>query len=198
MIKFNNLSRETPYIIFKELYDKAIDKDQKNIEAMSISSYSHEKKEVDSRFVNLKLIDNYNFIFFTNYDSPKAIAFESHNQVSALFFWSSINTQIRIKARITKTSNQYNNSYFKQRSLNKNALAISSHQSRKIDSFNSVKESFIRSLTNDDLKKCPEYWGGFSLTPYEIEFWKGGEFRLNKRNLYKKDNNKWNHYILEP
>jgi pyridoxine/pyridoxamine 5'-phosphate oxidase len=44
----------------------------------------------------------------------------------------------------------------------------------------------------------PSYWGGYSFTPYEIEFWEGNEFRLNKRNLYKKDMNKWNHYILEP
>ena len=103
-----------------------------------------------------------------------------------------------MKAKIKKTSNEYNQKYFFDRSIEKNALAISSNQSRKIDTFNNVKENFKKSLNYDDLKKCPDYWGGYSFKPYEIEFWEGDKFRLNKRNFYKKDKNKWNHYILEP
>ena len=64
--------------------------------------------------------------------------------------------------------------------------------------FEQVKENYNKSLKNDDLKECPKYWGGYSFTPYEIEFWEGNEFRLNKRNLYRKDNTTWNHFILEP
>ena len=66
MIKFNSLYQEIPYLIFREKYDEAIDKGQKNIEAISIASYSEEKKEVDSRFVNLKFIDGNKFIFFSS------------------------------------------------------------------------------------------------------------------------------------
>jgi pyridoxine/pyridoxamine 5'-phosphate oxidase len=33
------------------------------------------KNEVDSRYVNLKFISNDEFIFFSNYDSPKASSF---------------------------------------------------------------------------------------------------------------------------
>ena len=136
--------------------------------------------------------------FFSNYESPKAAAFNSHNQIAALIYWSSINVQIRMKAKIKKTSDEFNQKYFFDRSEEKNALAISSNQSKKIGSFEQVKKNYNKSLKNDDLKKCPKYWGGFSFVPYEIEFWEGNEFRLNKRNLYKKDNTNWNHYILEP
>ena len=74
---------------------------------------SHRKKnEVDSRFVNLKFVDNDNFIFFSNYNSPKSIAFESHNQISANIFWSKTNQQIRMKANITRKEDSYNNNYF--------------------------------------------------------------------------------------
>ena len=82
MIKFNNITQEPPYLIFKKKYDQALNLGQKNIEAISISSFSKEKNEVDSRFVNLKIIDHNRFIFFTNYDSPKSLAFESHDQIS--------------------------------------------------------------------------------------------------------------------
>ena len=198
MINFNNLNQEIPYLLFKEKYDEAVDKGQKTIEATSISSYNREINEVDSRYVNLKFITNDKFIFFSNYDSPKAYSFNSHDQIAALVYWSSINVQIRMKAKIKKTSNVFNQKYFFDRSQEKNALAISSNQSKTIDSFDTVQENFNKSLRDDDLKECPKYWGGYSFTPYKIEFWEGNEFRLNKRNLYIKDNTNWNHFILEP
>jgi len=198
MIEFNNLNQEIPYLVFKAKYDEAVDAGQKGIEAISISSYNKEISEVDSRYVNLKFITNDEFIFFSNYDSPKAAAFNSHNQIAALLYWSSINVKIRIKAQIKKTSKKFNQKYFFDRSEEKNALAISSNQSKPIDSYSQVKQNYNRSLESDDLKKCPEYWGGYSFKPYEIEFWEGNEFRLNKRNLYKKDNTSWKHFILEP
>ena len=198
MIKFNNLHNEIPYQLLKEKYVQALNAGQKAIEAISISSYNKDISEVDSRYVNLKFINNDEFIFFSNYKSPKGVAFNSHNQIAALIFWSSINTQIRIKAKIKKTSDEFNQKYFFDRSKEKNALAISSKQSKKIGSFEQVKKNYNKSLNNDDLKTCPKYWGGFSFVPHEIEFWEGNEFRLNKRNLYTKDNTGWNHFILEP
>jgi pyridoxamine 5'-phosphate oxidase len=198
MIKFKNLNKKEPYLLFKKKYDEALTAGQKGIEAISISSYNKEASEVDSRYVNLKFITNDEFIFFSNYDSPKASAFNTHDQIAALVYWPSINVQIRMRAKIKKTSNEFNKKYFFDRSEEKNALAISSSQSKKIDSFDTVQENFKNSLNNDDLKECPKYWGGFSFTPYEIEFWEGNEFRLNKRNLYRKDNTSWNHFILEP
>jgi len=198
MIEIIDLKQEEPYLIFKLNYQKALDADEKSIEAISISSYNKKLNEVNSRFVNLKFIKNDEFIFFSNYDSPKSIDFCSHNQIAALIYWPSIKFQIRMKAEIKKTSYEFNQKYFFDRSKEKNALAISSKQSKKIGSFLQVKENYNKSLINDDLKKCPKYWGGFSFTPYEIEFWEGNEFRLNKRNLYIKDNASWNHFILEP
>ncbi|MDA9997930.1 pyridoxamine 5'-phosphate oxidase [Gammaproteobacteria bacterium] len=187
-----------PLSIFHETYKKALDAGQKNIEAISISSFNHNTREVESRYVNLKFVNQDEFIFFSNYNSPKSIAFKSHNQMAALVYWPSINVQIRMKAIIKKTSVKYNQKYFLDRSEEKNALAISSNQSKIIDSFDAVKDSFNDALKNNNLKECPRYWGGYSFTPYEIEFWEGNEFRLNKRNLYRKDNATWTHFILEP
>jgi pyridoxamine 5'-phosphate oxidase len=198
MIQFNNLNPEIPYQLLKEKYDEALNAGQRGIEAISISSFNKEISEVDSRYVNLKIINNDEFIFFSNYGSPKALSFNSHNQIAALVYWPSINVQIRMRAKIKKTSNEYNQKYFFDRSEEKNALAISSNQSKKIGSFEQVKKNYNKSLKNDNLNKCPKYWGGYSFKPYEIEFWEGNEFRLNKRNLYTKDNTSWNHFILEP
>ena len=198
MIQFNNLNQEIPYLLFKGKYDEALNEGQKGIEAISISSYNTKMHEVNSRYVNLKFINNNEFIFFSNYNSPKALSFNSHNQIAALFYWPSINIQIRMRAKIKKTSNDYNQNYFFDRSEKKNALAISSNQSKPIDSYSQVKENYNKSLKNDDLKKCPEFWGGYSFTPYYFEFWEGHESRLNKREVYEKSDDSWKHLFLQP
>ena len=198
MIQFNNVNQEIPYQLLKEKYDEAFQADQKTIEAISISSYNKEINEVDSRYVNLKFVSNDEFIFFSNYDSSKASAFISHNQIAALIYWSSINVQIRMKAQIKKTSKEFNQKYFFDRSKEKNALAISSNQSKPIDSYSQVKENYNRSLESDDLKKCPEYWGGYSLTPYYFEFWEGHKSRINKREVFDKIDGIWKYSFLQP
>jgi len=198
MIKFNNLCKDSPYRIFKENYDAAIKASQLNIEALCVSSYSSGQNEVNSRFVNLKEINYDEFIFYSNYNSPKAKEFMNHNQISATIFWSNINIQIRMKAIIKKTPKEFNHAYFFTRDTKKNALAISSMQSRKIKSYNDVKENYMNSLKHDDLKSCPDYWGGFSFVPYYFEFWKGDESRINRREVYENSQGKWIHSFLQP
>ena len=198
MVKFLNNSNLEPLIKLRESYSRAVSKNQKLVQAISISSYNPILEEVSSRYVNLKYIDDNKFIFFTNYDSPKSHDFKLHNQMSAIIFWDSINVQIRIKGRIIKTSKEFNKKYFQERSYTKNALAISSHQSKRIESFEKVKENFNRTLESNELKECPDYWGGYSFTPYYFEFWEGNESRLNNREVYNIENDVWRNYILEP
>ena len=199
MIKFINPSSEKPYIRFQSLYQEALENDQRGIEAISVSSYSQEMSEVEARYVNLKYIVDNEWIFFSNYNSPKAQQFESHSQVSVLIFWSSINTQIRMKGFISKTSMDFSDEHFKGRTKEKNALAISSNQSQVIDSFDEVAENFhqtLRAMTSDTVR--PDFWGGFSFFPYYFEFWQGHENRLNKRRVFEQQEDDWIERLLQP
>ncbi len=198
MIKFNNLNSEAPYQLFKEKFDDAIEAGQKSIEAISISSFNKEINEVDSRYVNLKFINNDELIFFSNYNSPKASAFKSYSQIAALVYWSSINVQIRMKAKIKRTPKEFNQDYFFNRAKEKNALAISSKQSEKTVSYEEVIKSYEITQKKANLSKCPEYWGGFSFTPYYFEFWEGHESRINKRIVYKKIDQEWEKGTIQP
>ena len=49
MIKFNELCKEEPYLELQARYENALKMKQKNIEAISISSFSKELNEVNSR-----------------------------------------------------------------------------------------------------------------------------------------------------
>ena len=198
MIKFDNLSVEAPYRIFKEKYEDSLKANQKIIEAICISSFSSIDNEVNARFVNLKFVKDKEFIFFSNYESPKSQDFISHNQITALIYWNSTNVQIRMKAKIKQTSKKFNMEYFAKRDRRKNALALSSSQSNKIASYEDVSKNYEKSLREDNLEQCPEYWGGYSFIPYYFEFWEGHESRLNRREVYEMKNDEWNHYILQP
>ena len=198
MIKFDNLSNETPYRMFKEKYEDSLKANQKIIEAICISSFSSIDNEVNARFVNLKFVKDKEFIFFSNYESPKSQDFISHNQITALIYWNSTNVQIRMKAKIKQTSKKFNMEYFAKRDIRKNALAISSNQSNKIASYEDVSKNYEKSLKKDNLEKCPEYWGGYSFIPYYFEFWEGHKSRINKREVYEIKDNKWINYFLQP
>ena len=199
MITFINPSTEKPYIRFQSLYQDALANDQRGIEAISVSSYDLKTNEVEARYVNLKYINDNEWIFFSNYNSPKAQQFVSHSQISALIFWPSINAQIRIKASISKTSIEFSDEHFKGRTKEKNALAISSNQSQRIDSFDEVTKNFylaFDSLTPDTAR--PNHWGGFSFIPYYFEFWQGHKNRLNKRHVFEQKDDEWVERLLQP
>ena len=123
-------------------YEKSLNAKQSNIEAICISSYSSKNNEVNARYVNLKFVSGKQFIFFSNYESPKSQDFKMHNQISACFYWSSTDTQIRMKAYVERTSQEYNQAYFANRDKKKNALAIMSKQSSSIDSYEALQSKY--------------------------------------------------------
>ena len=44
----------------------------------------------------------------------------------------------------------------------------------------------------------PPHWGGFRLTPSQIEFWKDGAFRLHDRFVYERSGHGWTLSRLSP
>ncbi len=199
MIKFIDINRSKPYKIFLDIYKTALSANQKYIEAASISSFSKRYNEVRSRYVNIKYIKNDNWIFFTNYDSPKNEEFLNHKQISCIFFWNELNIQIRLKAKIKKLSKTHSDNHFKERSIEKNALAICSNQSREIASYASMIKKYNDVINSDlNLRKRPDHWGGYKFKPYYFEFWEGNNARLNKRQVFKKKNKLWIESYLQP
>ena len=199
MINLSKIVDDIPHKIFADYYEKAIKNKQKNIEAMSISSFDFDLNEVESRIVNLKYIIDNEWTFFSNYNSLKAKNFDSHNQISALFFWESINLQIRIKAKIFKAKSELSDEHYISRKEEKNALAVSSMQSQKIDSYDQVLKNYKDTLKDKfKIKVRPDYWGGFTFIPYYFEFWEGHDSRINKREVYKIESNEWMHSFLQP
>ncbi len=198
MIAFKNLNTSKPYKKFKDFYEMAEKSKQKNIEAICISSFNVDQNQVDSRYVNLKYIIDDEWIFFSNYNSPKAIQFLSHQQISAVFYWNNINTQIRMKAYVYKTSNKISDAHFKNRNKKKNAISNLSNQSERIESYEKFAKDIMVELKTSKILKRSKDWGGFSFRPFYFEFWEGHEHRLNKREVYSYEDNSWVKYFRQP
>ena len=71
-------------------------------------------------------------------------------------------------------------------------------QSQLITSYKNVVDNYNDTLKNDNLLICPEYWGGFQFIPYYFEFWDGHAARINKRSVFNKIDNHWEHSIIQP
>ncbi len=198
MIKIESLNNDEPYLKYQELYDLALSKNQNQIERILIASFNTDLKEVNARYVNLKYVIKDEWIFFSNYESAKAKDFLTHNQITAVSYWSSIDVQIRMKATINKSSKEFSDKHYSLRSKEKNALAFSSPQSQPVNSYQDVKNNYQHTLSARNIKNRPTYWGGYSFIPYYFEFWKGHESRINKREIYKNQNNKWTKSFLSP
>ena len=199
MINISNISNQLPYLKFEKLYKEALAEQQTNIEAICISSFDKKNNESNSRFVNLKYIIDDEWIFFSNYQGPKAREFEYCPNISAVLFWHQTNTQIRVKAKIYKSSIEFSDSHFKKRDKGKNILAISSKQSKEIESYEDFLDAYeLASKEISDTQERPNYWGGYSFRPYYFEFWEGHSQRINKREAYILEEDSWKNIFLQP
>ena len=144
---------------------------------------------VRQRFVLLKGFDEQGFVFFTNYESDKAVALASYRRASMLFPWNELDRQVSISGEVTKISEEASDAYFSTRPYASQIAAWTSEQSRPIASRSDLESQYQGALERfkDNPVARPPHWGGFRLNPQRIEFWQGGSDRLHDRFVYDFD-----------
>jgi pyridoxamine 5'-phosphate oxidase len=153
-----------------------------------------------SRVVLLKEVDAEGFTFFTNYESKKGLQLQENPFASLLFFWPSMERQIRIEGSVSRTSRKKSDAYFLSRPEGSKIGAWASPQSRRIPNREYLEhlENDYSTLFRSKPAERPEHWGGFTLTPVSMEFWQGRENRLHDRFEYSLNGNMWEIYRLAP
>ncbi|MBT8327259.1 MAG: pyridoxal 5'-phosphate synthase, partial [Bacteroidia bacterium] len=117
-----------------------------------------------------------------------------------LFLWLPLERQIIIRGKAAKVSTEESEEYFNSRPRESQIGAWVSAQSQKIKDRKDLEEKLDHYTCEFEGKLVmkPENWGGFEVTPYEIEFWQGRENRLHDRLLYKTQNDSWDIVRLQP
>jgi pyridoxamine 5'-phosphate oxidase len=172
--------------------DEAIKAGTDEPNAMILSTVSKENKS-SSRVVLLKYIAKEGFVFFTNYQGKKGKQLERNPNASFVFFWPSLERQVRIEGVIQMVSPSFSDNYFNSRPYDSQLGAIVSNQSQLIDSREYLlekKEELAQAMKGKKLIR-PYYWGGYILVPELIEFWQGRPNRLSDRLQYRKEGNNW-------
>ena len=187
---------QDPIEQFKQWIKEAEDHGADESTAMILSTVS-EDGFPESRVVLLKGISQNGFRFYTNYNSTKGKNLEFSPKSSLLFFWPKSERQIRIKGICSKCSIEESDEYFYSRPHGSQAGAMSSNQSDIIESKDELIYEFERLQNQDKLEK-PKHWGGYDLTPIEIEFWQGGKNRLHDRFRFTKTDSSWQIDRLAP
>lgn len=184
---------------FNIWFKEALAYDIVEANAMALAT-SNQSGQPSVRMVLLKNYDSQGFAFYTNYGSSKAKDLEQNPYASLMFWWGSLERQIRVEGKVEKTSDSESDKYFSTRTKMSRLAAISSPQSNIVKGRKELLDHFEEVCQEYKEKPIvrPKNWGGYRLFPSMVEFWQGGEHRLHDRIRYQLTEGSWHLDRLAP
>lgn len=152
-----------------------------------------------TRIVLIKGIDARGVVFYTNYNSRKALELDTNPFAAVQFHWVELERVIRIEGRVEKVSAEESDEYFNIRPLDSRLGAWASPQSQVIANRGVLVKNVAEVTTRFGLHPPrPQHWGGYRLLPDTWEFWQGRKSRLHDRIRYRLAGGKWVKERLAP
>ena len=154
----------------------------------------------DARMVLLKGFDRGGFRFYTNYASAKADQLATRPEAALVVYWRELDRQVRIRGSVSRLDPEESDRYFATRPRDRQLAAWASPQSRRLRDraeLDALLADAARRFADGAVSRPPG-WGGYLLTPEEIEFWQGQVGRLHDRFLYTRGGGGWRIERLAP
>lgn len=183
---------DQPHLQFLNWFNHALAANLHEPYAMSLATANAQGRP-HVRTVLLRGATETGYDFYTNYDSQKGLDLAENPYAELLFYWPSLERQVRIGGKVAKISEQESTDYYHKRPRDSQIAAhISTPQSGVIESREVLQQRFqaLQGQAQAELDK-PEFWGGYRLEADYYEFWQGRPNRLHDRLSYEKQNDHW-------
>jgi len=172
---------DDPFVIAQSWLDEAEKTEINDPNAIALSTVDPDGLP-NVRMVLLKEIEPAAFVFYTNYDSAKGREIEASGKAAFVMHWKSLRRQVRVRGLVEREEGPRADAYFASRSLKSRLGAWASQQSRPLSSRAALVAKVAQVTAEHGVApRRPPFWGGFRITPLEIEFWADGAFRLHDR-----------------
>jgi pyridoxamine 5'-phosphate oxidase len=143
-----------------------------------------------SRTVLCKGVDARGVVFYTNYTSAKSHDLRASRFASVTFPWYGMHRQVHLRGPVELVSAEETRSYWATRPRGSQLGAWASAQSavvRDRRSLDDALEAVTRRFADEDVVPAPPHWGGWRLTPEQVEFWQGRANRMHDRLRFELD-----------
>src|SRR4051812_27013374 len=105
---------DEPFRLFQAWFAEAVKSEPRDPTAMSLATVDPEGMP-DVRTVLLKGVDDGGFVFSTNTESNKGRELAASPKAALLFYWKSLNRQVRIRGGVERVMPQEADTYFATR-----------------------------------------------------------------------------------
>ena len=179
----------------------AVDAEVGEPNAMTLATVDADGRP-DARVVLLRRITSTSLVWFTDRRSAKGQQLAASPHAALVFHWQPLERQVRLRGRVVELDDAESDAYFASRPRGSRLSAWASHQSQATPSREAyeqqVEEVEARFDGVEDVPR-PPYWGGYALTPVEVELWQGRRSRRHDRLRFDADGaGGWSILRLQP